>query len=79
MNLAHWSSPATPGDLFSIGDSGQVWESTAASWSDDYAIAASSLQEFNSAADREPALSSGCGTVHGDNLSLPQLGNREQV
>ncbi|MGW3399378.1 hypothetical protein [Streptomyces hydrogenans] len=34
------------GRLFAIGDSGQVWMSTTASWSDDFEVAASSLQEF---------------------------------
>ncbi|MET9615487.1 hypothetical protein [Kitasatospora indigofera] len=34
------------GRLFAIGDSGQVWKSTTASWSDDFDIAAASLQEF---------------------------------
>lgn len=34
------------GHLFAIGDSGQIWKSTTASWVDDFDIAAASLQEF---------------------------------
>lgn len=34
------------GHLFAIGDSGQVWKSTAASLHDDFEVAAASLQEF---------------------------------
>ncbi|MFE5881576.1 SMI1/KNR4 family protein [Streptomyces hydrogenans] len=34
------------GRLFAIGDSGQVWKSATASWSDDFEVVASSLQEF---------------------------------
>ncbi|MFF3215753.1 hypothetical protein ACFYYB_34640 [Streptomyces sp. NPDC002886] len=34
------------GCLFAIGDSGQVWKSTTASWFDDYELVAASLQEF---------------------------------
>ncbi|MFK0256204.1 hypothetical protein [Streptomyces sp. NPDC090445] len=34
------------GHLFAIGDSGQVWKSTTASWFDDFDVAAASLQEF---------------------------------
>ncbi|MER5204783.1 hypothetical protein [Streptomyces sp. NPDC002825] len=34
------------GHLFAIGDSGRVWMSTTASWSDDFEVAAPSLQEF---------------------------------
>lgn len=34
------------GHLFAIGDSGQVWKSTTASWFDNFEVAASSLQEF---------------------------------
>ncbi|MFD5425469.1 hypothetical protein [Streptomyces sp. NPDC127084] len=34
------------GHLFAIGDSGQVWKSTTASWYDDHEVAAASLQEF---------------------------------
>ncbi|WP_327341404.1 hypothetical protein [Streptomyces europaeiscabiei] len=34
------------GHLFAIGASGQVWKSTTASWSDDFEVTASSLQEF---------------------------------
>ena len=34
------------GRLFAIGDSGQVWKSTTASWSDDFEVAAAGLQHF---------------------------------
>lgn len=34
------------GQLFAIGDSGQVWRSTAASWFDGFEVAAASLQDF---------------------------------
>ncbi|MFJ7201574.1 hypothetical protein [Streptomyces sp. NPDC098926] len=34
------------GHLFAIGDSGQVWKSTTASWLDDFEVATASLQEF---------------------------------
>ncbi|MDT0612678.1 hypothetical protein [Streptomyces lancefieldiae] len=32
------------GQLFAIGDSGHVWKSTTASWSDDFEVAAANLQ-----------------------------------
>ncbi|MFC8869419.1 hypothetical protein ACFUAC_17475 [Streptomyces sp. NPDC057148] len=34
------------GRLFALGDSGQVWKSTTASWTDDFEAAAACLQEF---------------------------------
>lgn len=34
------------GHLFAIGDSGQVWKSTTASWIDEFEVAASGLREF---------------------------------
>ncbi|MFE7532350.1 hypothetical protein ACFU7Y_42650 [Kitasatospora sp. NPDC057542] len=34
------------GHLFAIGDSGRIRRSTTASWSDDFEVAAASLQEF---------------------------------
>ncbi|MFD8177994.1 hypothetical protein [Streptomyces sp. NPDC059709] len=34
------------GCLFAVGDSGQVWKSTTASWSDDFEVAAAGLQDF---------------------------------
>ncbi|MGY4907205.1 hypothetical protein [Streptomyces sp. 900116325] len=34
------------GRLFAIGCTGQIWKSATASWSDDFDVAAGSLQEF---------------------------------
>ncbi|MFI6693502.1 hypothetical protein ACIBLA_17405 [Streptomyces sp. NPDC050433] len=34
------------GRLFAVAGSGQVWKSTTASWFDDFAVAAASIQEF---------------------------------
>ncbi|MEU7214047.1 hypothetical protein AB0B06_37380 [Streptomyces sp. NPDC044989] len=34
------------GRLFAIGDSGQVWKSITASWSDEFEVAAAGLQDF---------------------------------
>lgn len=73
------------GHLFAIGDSGQVWKSTTASWFDDFEVAASSMQEFLEQLgrmDREPALIIARGTNRPPaprRSSHSRLGNREQV